>query len=162
MTDLTLVRSVILPRQVALDAHVYLRNCGLQGGEAFALWVGAAQGEVFRVQQTLIPYQASVRLPSGICVIVSGEELHRINVWLYERALTIVAQLHSHPTDAFHSDLDDMFPIATTAGSLSIVVPNFAAEPFSLACCAVFRLDETKGWFRLPAPDVWKLITIVE
>ena len=36
--------------------------------------------------------------------------------------------------------VDDALPIATTVGCLSLVIPNFAREPFALDQCAVYRL----------------------
>ena len=55
-------------------------------------------------------------------------ELPRLNVLLHERNLTLVAQLHSHPTNAYHSSTDDTYPIVTRAGRISLVVPDFALQ----------------------------------
>jgi hypothetical protein len=83
-------------------------------------------------------------------------------VWLFENSMTLIAQLHSHPTEAYHSDTDDAFPIATTVGSLSIVIPDYAREPFSLIRSAVYRLIPDHGWVFMPPNEVTKLVTIVE
>jgi hypothetical protein len=71
--------------------------------------------------------------------------------------LTLLAQIHSHPAEAYHSDTDDAFPIATAAGSLSLVIPDFAARPFALPECAVYRLSATGVWEKLSAWDVLSL-----
>jgi len=55
---------------------------------------------------------------------------------------------------------DDAFPIATTAGSLSLVIPDFASRPFALPECAVYRLSATGKWEKLSAWDVISLIQL--
>lgn len=141
MTGLRVVKSVKVPLELALEAHDYLRRVGLQGAEGFALWAGVLQDEVFRVTHTRIPVQHHLRTDDGILVVVDSDELLRTNLWLYERGLILVAQLHSHPTDAYHSETDDALPIVATVGGLSLVAPDFARRPFSLADYAVYRLS---------------------
>ena len=156
------VTSVEVPRSVINEAHSHLREVGSHGLEGFSLWAGKRYGSIFQVQTNIVPFQTAHRTPNGVCVSVGPDELHRINVWLYNHRLTLFAQLHSHPTTAYHSETDDMFPIATTLGSLSIVVPDFARRPFSLLQSAVYRLLPDCGWALVEPKDAAKLITIVE
>jgi len=160
MTGLAAMTSVRVPSELALEAHDYLRQVGLQGAEGFALWAGVLQDEVFQVTNTRIPVQHHLRTDDGILVVVDSEELLRTNMWLYERGLTLVAQLHSHPTDAYHSETDDTLPIVATVGGLSLVAPDFARRPFSLADYAVYRLTPEKGWVELADDEVRELIVI--
>jgi hypothetical protein len=156
------VNAVRVPRLCVEEAHAHLALVGRQGLEGFALWAGALAGDVFRVSDTIIPEQTGLRTDLGVCVTVDGRELHRINVWLHGRGLTLVAQLHSHPTEAYHSGTDDAYPIATTTGSLSLVIPDFAGAPFSLETCAVYRLLPPRGWVELSPEEVARLIVIEE
>lgn len=160
MTGLRVVKSVRVPLELALGAHDYLRRVGLQGAEGFALWAGVLQDEVFRVTHTRIPVQHHLRTDDGVLVVVDSEELLRTNKWLYEQGLTLVAQLHSHPTDAYHSETDDALPIVATVGGLSLVAPDFARRPFSLADYAVYRLTPEDGWVELANDEVRALIVI--
>ncbi|HEX8459354.1 MAG TPA: Mov34/MPN/PAD-1 family protein [Pyrinomonadaceae bacterium] len=160
MKGLAHVNRVIVPRLCVEEAHAHLALVGRQGFEGFALWAGALEGDVFRVSDTIIPEQKGLRSDLGVCVSVDGRELHRINVWLHSRGLTLVAQLHSHPTEAYHSDTDDTYPIATTTGSLSLVVPDFAVAPFSLEDCAIYRLLPPLSWVELSPEDAARLIVI--
>lgn len=162
MIGLLGVHAVRVPTALAVKARDHLARVGEGGDEGIALWAGVREGETFYVRETVIPQQRGLRLGGGICATVEGEELHRINVWLYEHGLTLVAQLHSHPTEAYHSETDDAYPIVTTLGGLSLVVPDFAAAPFSLARCAVYRLMPSSGWVRLPASEVETLILLEE
>jgi hypothetical protein len=130
---------------------------GKSGHEGFALWAGNRVNHAFTVSNLVIPAQEGLRTSSGVCVRVEGDELHRINVWLFENELRLIAQIHSHPTDAYHSDTDDAFPIVTTEGGLSLVVPNFARGAPDLLTYAVFRLLDGR-WIELSDKSVSELL----
>lgn len=159
--SLTHVQKVHIPAHAIRETMEHLREMGHRRMEGFSLWVGVATGNIFRVEHNIVPQQWGHRSESGVCVIVGPEELHRLNVWLYENKMKLIAQIHSHPTDAYHSDTDDMFPIATTHGAFSLVIPNFAQERFDLARCAVYRLSQQETWDFLPLDDVKSLFKIV-
>ena len=84
-------------------------------------------------------------------VRVDASELHRLNVWLYEAQQVIGVQVHSHPRDAYHSETDDTYPIATLEGSLSIVLPFFGRDGWKSSGIAAYRLKK-EGWVELPGP----------
>lgn len=159
MTGLLNVESVRVPEELAIQANAHLLRMGRQGDEGFALWAGNHVKGVFYVKQTIIPAQIPIKLPSGVCIYVDAQELHRLNVWLFEHSMTLIAQIHSHPTEAYHSDTDNLFPIATSLGSFSIVVPNYAREPFSLLRCAVYRLG-SDGWSVLSLAETKRVFQI--
>lgn len=135
---------------------------GRAGYEGLGLWVGTVSAETATVQRALIPRQRLIRSASGVGVYVDGTELHRVNMWLFEKGLRILAQIHSHPTDAYHSDTDDENALATTVGSLSVVVPDFARGPADLSQTAVYRLDRAGKWAAVPQRVVSRLIAIVD
>jgi hypothetical protein len=151
-----------VPRRLADEAQAHLRAVGRTSHEGFALWIGVRHGRSFVVDETLIPAQRGLRYDSGVCVRVDSEELFRINRYLYRTGRQLVAQLHSHPTDAYHSETDDTYPIATTAGAFSLVVPDFAIRPFALADCAVYRLMPGEGWLEFPPSAVRRVIQLTD
>lgn len=156
------VERLIIPRRLADAAQEHMRKVGRLGSEGFALWLGHRDGTSFQVDQTLIPEQQGLKVGKGVCVTVGGEELFRINRYLYTTGRQLIAQLHSHPTDAYHSETDDTFPIATTAGAFSLVVPDFAVRPFALDDCAVYRLVPKEGWLELPLSAVRRVIHLTD
>jgi hypothetical protein len=161
MNGLLDIARVEVPLQWALKAHAHLRRVGEYGAEGFALWAGGRDGTTFRVRETVIPAQREIRdRRGGVGVFVDGTELHRLNLWLYEHDMMLIAQIHSHPGEAYHSPTDDSFPIATAAGSLSLVVPNFARAPFALDDCAVYRLSVSGDWVEVNAVEACKLIVV--
>jgi hypothetical protein len=156
------LQELIIPRRLADAAQAHMRAVGRNGNEGFALWIGKRIGDAFHVDETLIPEQTGLCFDGGVCVTVGGEELFRINRYLFDTRRQMIAQLHSHPTDAYHSETDDAFPIATVAGAFSLVVPDFAVRPFSLDDCAVYRLVPGEGWLEFPAPAVARVIHLTE
>lgn len=159
MTDFLDVEQVHVPLAAALQTQEFLRKAGTLGCEGFAVWVGRRTSPyTFSVIQTVIPDQKPIRTESGIMVVIGPKELHALNVWLYENELSVIAQIHSHPTEAYHSDADDHLAIATVIGSFSFVVPDFAAAPFALSLWAAYRLSKEGVWSELASAEVQKLI----
>ncbi|MEN3236377.1 Mov34/MPN/PAD-1 family protein [Methylobacterium ajmalii] len=154
--------SIAIPRRCAEVAQEHLRAVGRAGHEGLALWIGRQDGPRFRVEETLIPQQRHVRTEDGVCVCIGPDELHRINVRLFRERLVLVGQIHSHPGRAYHSSTDDAFAVATTVGSISLVVPDFAVRPFALAEVAAYRLDARARWSALSKADLARLVTITD
>lgn len=58
----------------------------------------------------------------------------------------IRVQIHTHPREAFHSCIDDEFPIIHTAGFLSLVIPNFGLGPVGLDHAYLAEIGERGKW----------------
>jgi hypothetical protein len=136
-----------------------IRRAGADGYELFVLWTGTASEGIFTVRTPHVPAQTSYRLETGLCVRVGGDELHRLNMWLYEAGEVLAVQIHSHPTRAYHSDTDDAYPIVTQIGGLSIVLPDFGARGLTGPGVASYRLA-TSGWRRLRDRPVAQLLKV--
>jgi hypothetical protein len=147
---LPLVRRFTVSRELLGDTEGALRHAGRNGDELFVLWSGTQDGETFHVRSAHVPRQTAHRSRKGVCVTVNGPELHKLNLWLFEAHETLAVQIHTHPEDAYHSETDDEFPIVTTLGGASIVVPRFAEDGVTAADTAVFRLT-ADGWIRTSA-----------
>jgi hypothetical protein len=154
MSGFSGIRRVTIPKDELARGYEFLREAGKLGYEGLLLLVGLALDESFSVIEVWIPRQRGERTADGICVVVDADEMHQINVTLFKRGLRLIAQVHSHPTEAYHSGTDDEFALVTTVGSFSLVVPDFARRPFSLSDCAVYRMSARGHWLELPAGDV--------
>jgi hypothetical protein len=161
MMRLADVRSVRVPRSCADAVHAHMRKVGREGFEGLGLWAGRQIGDVFTVEEAIIPAQKHIRTEDGVCVITEAQELHRLNVWLYRKKLSLVAQIHSHPGRAYHSSTDDQYAVATTVGCFSLVMPDFATGPFAIERLASYRLDAAGAWRDIPASQAVRMITIV-
>ncbi len=146
-----------VPRAVVTETENRLRQAGGSNSELFVLWSGLIDGTQFVVRTAHVPRQTSYRLESGLLVRVEGDALHQLNIWLYEHEEVLAVQVHAHPTDAFHSETDDAYPIVTARGSLSIVAADFCRDGLLCDDSAVYRLDD-QGWYRLDSP--FKLIRV--
>lgn len=146
MSELSDVTELRVASQVLIEGYEFMRSAGRMYLEGMVLWAGKQQGQIFTITDLIIPKQKGLRTSEGVCAIVEADELRRLNIFLYQNSLELAAQVHTHPTEAYHSSTDDEYAIATTVGSFSIVVPNFAVVNYALAECAVYRLDAQGSW----------------
>ena len=140
----------LVPGQIVVQTEETLRTAGAEGYEAFVLWSGRQNGRVFEVRTVHVPKQSSYRLCSGLCVRIDGDELHRLNVWLYEAGEFLAVQVHAHPNEAYHSDTDSAYPIVATLGGISIVAAEFCRAGLFAPSTAIYRLKQ-EGWVEEPA-----------
>lgn len=156
------VERVVVPRPLAESVQEHLRKMGDDGCEGVAFWAGNVSGKLAIVTAAFMPPQSAGQVGEGSAVIVFGKALFEMNVWLHQRGLTLLAQIHSHPSVAYHSETDDLHAIMTQIGGLSIVVPDFAQGPFALNEVAVYRLMGPATWAELEAHEIQSLITLVD
>ena len=142
------IREFVVPGDLCDGCDEQLRKAGATGNERFVLWSGVIQDQRLLVRTMHVPKQSAYRLAGGLCVRVDADELHRLNVWLYEHEERLAIQVHSHPTEAFHSDTDNAYPMVTTRGGLSLVVPDFAQNGVRGPDNALYRLSSS-GWQEL-------------
>ena len=131
-----------MPRQAVVDVQGHLAAVGRAGYEELGVWVGRVADETATVEQALIPKQRLIRSKSGVSVHIEGAELHRLNVWLFDNDLRILAKFTAIRRMPAVPGTDDENAVATTIGSFSLVVPDFANRPFDLSSTAVYRLDQ--------------------
>ena len=153
------VRRFRIQASAIRETEEAIRAAGQDGYELFVVWSGVRDGDTFVVAEVHVPRQVSYKLDGGLCVRVDGPELHRLNVWLYEARQVVGVQIHSHPRDAYHSETDDLYPIATQDGSLSIVLPLFGRDGFGSTDVAVYSLGRD-GWCE-PAGPLSDLMEVV-
>lgn len=160
MRGLLHIETLRVPMACVESVYHHLQAMGDRGVEGVALWAGQIRERTFDVQTTIIPAQMAGQAEDGLLYAVDGEELYRINQWLYQRKQTLVAQLHSHPGEAYHSEMDDRYPIIAVFGGISIVIPDFGFNAFSLDDWAVYRLSQEKVWEELSVSAIRSLIQI--
>ena len=142
------VREFVVPLELVDQTLEPLQEAGREGYEAFVLWGGRFLGdERFEFVSAYFPEQTTSRGEEGLLVYVDGEALFRVNRAFYERGLVLGGQVHSHPTDAYHSDTDDAYPLVTLVGALSGVVPEFGDGGSE-------RIDDW-AWYRLVTAGEW-------
>jgi len=134
----------------------FLRGQGRRGHEGVALWAGEFFRGGFRVSRAIIPEQSTGRLFYRI----SSDETFRILEDISRDGLVIPIQIHSHPDEAFHSEVDDEDAFIRQQNAISIVVPDFANFPVDefLLHAKFFRLREHTTWVEMQPPEVGKVL----
>lgn len=146
--DLTTVRELQIPNMVLVPTLRFLAEKGQQGHEGFVVWGGRRiDEEALQFTSCYVPEQTAHKTPEGLLVVVDGEALFRMNRAFYERGEIAAGQVHTHPTEAYHSSTDDHFPLVTLRGALSLVVPDFAKDGRAgMDRWAWYRLREHGQW----------------
>src|SRR5579863_599742 len=108
-----------------------LRHCGRGTCECAVYWTGPALDDVVDG----VEHPIHERSPYGY--EVDDGWLTKFWVALAKSTRSIKAQVHTHPGEAFHSAMDDRWPIVSQPGFLSIVIPDFAtgSSSFDNAWC---------------------------
>jgi hypothetical protein len=161
MTGLQDVTRVLLRAEILEYTHETLRTIGEDGAEGFVVWAGRKRGNTFSVATVIRPSQRALHSLSGLSVHIDAAAIHEVNTLLYRHGLELIAQIHSHPDEAYHSDLDDAIPMVTTAGGLSLVVPDFARGRADLATYAAYRLSAAGLWEEMDAAVLQDLVRVL-
>ena len=138
-----------IPDSVFNNTVSHLRKVGDSYKEGIAYWSGVLDKNEAHITRTIFAdnypeFQneerfARVSLDAALKI---GEEIHKNNEILF-------AQIHTHPAKAFHSFVDDEYPISHRIGFVSIVIPNFAQNITSLSKCKVFEYLGKARWSEL-------------
>ena len=160
MSDFLRVTRFLIPLPIVRQTVNFLRQVGRHGNEGLVLWCGRVDRDEASVERVVIPDQRPIRVADGICVTVGSQALHDLNVLLYENQMRLIAQVHSHAEDAYHSETDDRFSVVTTLGALSIVVPFFSANGIVLNECAIYQLCDSR-WHEFSAIQKSALIKVI-
>lgn len=148
-----------VPRSI-LEATVRALKCGSVGmRESVALWQGRPLSETvaevtkLRVPQQIAgPFHFNVPLDERLRLVREVSEVDEF----------ILVQLHTHPHEAFHSDVDDRLAITKHSGAISIVVADFAMRwTGDLVETSVNRNLGGGKWVELSAAEVRNLFDVV-
>jgi len=137
-----------LPRRVLDETFAHFRRCGAGRRECQTLWIGPWATPDLITEAVHPKHEAH----SGGFVL-DNPWLSDLWLRLADENLGIRFQVHTHPAEAFHSPIDDDFPIIHTPGFLSLVIPDFALGPvgFDGAYLSEIQIDGS-----------WRQISIAE
>lgn len=147
------VKKVHIAQDLVTQTVEALRSFGQNRCEGLVLWLGTSSGNEARISDAWVPPQTPIRSESGVGYMVSGETLTEISRECRRRGVGLVAQVHSHPGRAYHSDADDRYATVTTNGGFSLVVPNFGVGPARIAAWAAYRLKGS-DWVEMTLREV--------
>jgi hypothetical protein len=123
------------------ETFAQFRACGSGRDECVVYWTGP-RDDSRRVDRVVHPAHTG-----------SPRHYEVDRIWAVTFALELAAerravrlQAHVHPGPAFHSETDDQHAIVSTPGFLSLVVPNHANGPISVAGCHLAELRPDGHW----------------
>ena len=134
------VERVVIASDVVSSTLETLKAYGEHGFEGLVLWLGEIERGAAHVSRAIVPEQEPISNETGVGYFVDGDTLFRLNRALSLTGLRLIAQVHSHPTNAYHSEADDRYAIVTAEGGFSFVVPNFGNAPLDPTVWAIYRL----------------------
>lgn len=146
------IHRLYIPDNILKETEHYLKEHGLKGMEGLVFWSGILTKKNQGVITSCIyPKQKS----SSISVDVDLNESARIHYLLFERNEFLFVQVHSHPGSAFHSIIDDNYPMTHKPGFFSIVVSSYALYGLKgLSGCEVFEYQGNGKWRRLAQKEI--------
>ncbi len=123
-----------------------LQAGGRMGHERAVLWLGSGAA---RIDELYEPRQRT----RADQFYFDRQSMQMLFAHLREKRLRVLAQVHSHPGRAFHSEADDEWAIVRHAGALSLVLPRFAQEATVenfLGHAATYVLSTQNEWEEAP------------
>jgi proteasome lid subunit RPN8/RPN11 len=123
-----------------------LQAGGRMGHERAVLWLGRGAA---RIDELYEPRQRT----RADQFYFDRESMQMLFAHLREKRLRVLAQVHSHPGRAFHSEADDEWAIVRHAGALSLVLPRFAQDATVdkfLTLAASYVLSTHNKWEEAP------------
>lgn len=140
----------------ALDvAREFFEDRGRHGLEGTAMLAGPAGA----ITRCVIPDQVGRRSSFGVSVEVTMRGKLELAAALADGE-RYHARIHSHPREAFHSEVDDRNPGLTAEGALSIVVPNFGRGlRQGLSACAIY-VRRASRWVELDRAGFGAIVVV--
>ena len=130
-----------------------LRASGMKRHEGVVLWLGKRERPTARVTHVFEPlHRASIDF-----FHIPPQGMQQLMAYLEQHDVALLAQVHTHPCEAFHSAADDKWAMVRHLNALSLVLPDFAKDvtPHNfLRKAAAFRLDEHNHWVQVRAGEL--------
>lgn len=153
--DLTQTK-LLLTQDAMRTCEALLREAGSHGVERLVLVAGQPNDGNLVLNRVYLPKQRA----SPISVSLLPDSLIPIHQELATDGYLIALQIHTHPGDAFHTGTDDADTTVTQLGSLSIVVPLYAAHGLAGWPGCIAYLLTHDGWSEPVDPN--DLLVLVE
>ena len=131
-----------------------LRERGLgRSRESGAFLIGRRQGGRARIVDFVLYDDLDPHcLDSGL-VWFDGRYFGELWAICRARGVSVVADVHVHPSGAGQSTLDREHPMISLPGHLSLILPRFAAQPVRRRDMGIYRYLGGKRWATVPVSE---------
>jgi hypothetical protein len=157
----TLKRLTVTPGLLE-ESRTLLAGPGEQGLEAAVFWLGrVGSATEARVEAVHFPQQVAYRTEQGLAVEILAEAWTETALRLPPGAF-VLAKLHTHGEDAYHSPVDEANPYMRYEGAIAITVPYFARLPFDGFEGWSVNLFREGRWVAVAAADIPRTMVMYE
>ena len=127
-----------IPKAIWEQTLVTIRRYGLNNSEGFVFWGGGigASGEAY-ITTVYLPNHP----PQGSRAHPAPNAMRQLVRSLHSADQKLLAQVHSHPGEAYHSYGDDQNAASYHPGYISIVIPDFGKGVTTLRQCEIYEFD---------------------
>jgi hypothetical protein len=130
-----------VPRRMIDETFAILRSCGAGERECQLYWA-SPWDEPLSLIHVVHPNHSS----SFGGVTLDEAWINKFWVELADSGLGVRVQVHTHPSEAFHSKTDDDFPLIHEVGFLSLVIPDFAHGPVGFDHAYLTEIQPDGRW----------------
>ena len=153
MVELTRIpRNIIryhIPHSILSDTLSHLRKIGYDYKEGVAYWSGILNKYEAIVTRVIFADNYPEFQNEEYFARVSLDTAFKIGNEMHDKNEILLAQIHTHPREAFHSFIDDTHPISHRIGFVSIVIPDFAQNVNLLSECMILEYLGMAMWNEL-------------
>jgi hypothetical protein len=114
--------------------------------ESGVFLLGVRDGERRQVQEAVFYDDLDPgAYASGVCMLHGGA-FAKLWAVCRSKSLTVVADAHTHPREAFQSSSDRTNPMVAREGHIAIIVPNFGKKPVRLQELGIYEYTGQHEW----------------
>jgi len=156
------IRKYLCPERLVFETLTAFGQDRDLARESIAFWAGAVgDSNVASLTHLILPRGRGVDRQS-YCAGLSSAEMARVSGLLDPPGRVLLAQVHSHPGEPFHSRTDDLFSWRSP-GFLSIVIPNYGdVTPESFRRWGFHRCDSASLYRPLSDRSAKRLVALVK
>ena len=152
------VHNFRVPRVLIEESAQLLRDLSANKREAVILWAGVLEDDCVSVRRIIVPEFTSTRISFNVAL----NERISLAKELAKQDELLLAQLHTHPGRAFHSDADDRLALPRHTGAISIVIPCFAATwAGDLTAASVYSHEGRSIWRELSNFEISSMFEVI-
>lgn len=148
------LRNYVVAARVLSETRELLAEPGAEQMEAVVVWIGTIDNDTSaHIVAAVRPGQIAYRSAAGCAVEVPQDALTEL-ISVLPTGYVVLVRLHTHPGEAYHSEVDDTNMLIAHRGAISIVVPDFARLPLDLNACSINELQPDGRWVELSQGEV--------
>jgi hypothetical protein len=146
--------ALMLARGIMASTFGQFRSCGQGRDECVAYWTGL-RDTPGAVDDAVLPrHRAGSDWYETDSAWVTSFFLE-----LRRDGRTARAQVHTHPSAALHSCTDDRYPLASSPGFHSLVIPRLGTGPIGLDDAYLAVVGPDGAWVeRDPSAEIWEAV----